>query len=76
MSVTKNDILAIRPGRTKVFKVDKPQAIKSAMVMCTYIKNMRLIPEGVERYTCSSDYTNLYVVITAVRKRKEVKDEQ
>lgn len=68
MVVTKKDILGIKPGRSKVFKVEKPSGIKSAMGMCTYIKNMREIPEKVERYTCSSDYKNLQVIITAIRK--------
>lgn len=68
MAVTKKDILAIKPGTFKVFKVDKPTQIKSAMGMCTYIKNMREIPEKVERYTCSSDYKNLMITIMAVKK--------
>ena len=72
MTVTKKDILAIKPGRSKAFKVDKPQSIKTAMAMCTYIKNMRQLPEKVERYSCSSDYKNLIVIITAVERGKEV----
>ena len=52
MTVTKKDILAIKPGRSKAFVVEKPQSIKTAMAMCTYIKNMRQLPEKVERYSC------------------------
>lgn len=68
MTVTKKDILAIKPGASKAFLVEKPQNIKTAMAMCTYIKNMRQLPEKVERYSCTSDYENLIVIVTAVKK--------
>ena len=68
MTVTKKDILAIKQGHSKEFVVDKPQSIKTAMAMCTYIKNMRQLPEKVERYSCTSDYENLIVIVTAVKK--------
>ena len=71
MTVTKKDILAIKPGHSQAFVVEKPQSIKTAMAMCTYIKNMRQLPEKVERYSCSSDYKNLIVIITAVMKKTE-----
>ena len=32
---------------------------------------MRQLPEKVERYSCSSDYKNLIVIITAVMKKTE-----
>ena len=72
MAVTQKEILSIKPGTFKVFKVEKPSGIKSAMGMCTYIKNMREIPEKVERYAFSSEYKNLLVTIMAVKKEVTV----
>lgn len=71
MTVTKKDILAIKPGASKAFLVEKPQSIKTAMAMCTYIKNMRQLPEKVKRYSCTSDYKNLIVIVTAVKKEDD-----
>lgn len=68
MLVRKDDILAIKPGRSKAFVLDRPQAVNNAKVMVTYVKNMGLVPDGVATYKVCCDYPANTIVITAVKK--------
>ena len=63
--VTKQDILNIKPGKTKVFVLDDAKAIRSAK---SYIYQTAKIepPKGVKRYVCSADYSNNTLAVEAI----------
>lgn len=63
--VTKQDILNIKPGKTKVFVLDDAKAVRSAK---SYIYQTAKIepPQGVKKYTCSADYSNNTLAVEAI----------
>lgn len=65
MKVTVEDILKIRPGRTKTFILGKPNECHSAVSLVGYVKKTRK-PADVSNYTTATDWESCSVSITAI----------
>ncbi len=67
MKVTVEDILKIRPGRTKTFILESPNECHSAKSLVCYVKKVRK-PADVSDYTTATDWDSNSVSITAIGK--------
>lgn len=67
MKVTVEDILKIRPRRTKTFILESPKECHSAKSLVSYVKKVRK-PADVSDYTTVTDWDSNSVSITAIGK--------
>lgn len=65
MKVTVEDILKIRPGKTKTFILGSPKDCHSAVSLVCYVKKMRK-PADVANYSTSTDWESNSISITAI----------
>jgi hypothetical protein len=65
MKVTVDEILRIRPGKTKTFILGSPRECHSAVALVCYVKKTRK-PSDVGNYTTSTDWESNSISITAV----------
>lgn len=65
--IRKIDILTIKPGKSEVFVLANPKAVRSAVTYAYQLASCSETPRGVERYATSADYKNNTVIITAVK---------
>jgi len=64
MKITVDDILLIKPGRTKVFFLKSPNECHSVVSLVSYVKKMRK-PQNVANYATTTDWEALAVSVTA-----------
>lgn len=67
MKVTVEDILKIRPGKTRTFILSNPRECHSAVSLVCYVKKIRK-PVDVSKYTTSTDWETNSISITAIAK--------
>ena len=67
MKVTVEDILKIRPGRTKTFIVGSPKGCHSAAALVGYVKKTRK-PADISNYSTTTDWESNSISITAIGK--------
>lgn len=67
MKVTVEDILKIRPGRTKTFIVGNPKGCHSAVALVSYVKKTRK-PTDISNYSTTTDWESHSISITAIGK--------
>lgn len=65
MKVTVEDILKIRPGKTKTFILGTPSECHSAKSLVGYVKKVRK-PADVSDYSTSTDWESNSISITAI----------
>lgn len=65
MKITKNEIMKIKKGQAKSFKVEDGAACRRAHTAVAYVKRV-CKPENIDNYHVSVDYDNLLVTIQAV----------
>lgn len=69
-SLSKQQILEIRPGTAKTFVLDTPQALKSAQVYVYQVA--KIYPrENVERYRTQANYEDKVLLVEAVAKEPQ-----
>lgn len=69
-SLSKQQILDIRPGTAKTFVLDTPQALKSAQVYVYQVA--KIYPrENVERYRTQANYEDKVLLVEAVAKQSQ-----
>ena len=73
MNPTVKDIIGIKPGKLQAFICDSPKGCNSARVQVQHVKRMYM-PEGVENYTVHTQWEDNIVVITAIAKQKDMKN--
>ena len=73
MNPTVKDIIGIKPGKSKAFICDSPKGCNSARVQVQHVKRMNK-PETVENYTVHTQWEDNIVVITAIAKQKDMKN--
>ena len=64
MKVTKEDIIKIKPGKTKVFVCDSPIAARNGQALVLNYVKKYFCPSGVGSYTTTS--TENVLTVTAV----------
>jgi hypothetical protein len=65
MRIGKEQIMMIKKGQTKAFKVEDGAACHAAHTAVSYVKRV-CMPANIENYHVSVDYKNLMVTIQAV----------
>ena len=73
MNPTVKDIIGIKPGKLRAFICDSPKACNSARVQVQHVKRMYM-PEGVANYSVHTQWEDNIVVITAIAKQKDMKN--
>ena len=73
MNPTVKDISGIKPGKLRAFICDSPKACNSARVQVQHVKRMYM-PEGVANYSVHTQWEDNIVVITAIAKQKDMKN--
>lgn len=66
MKVTKEEVLQIKPGKTKCFVCDTPLAARNGQALVLNYVNRYFLPDGVQRYETEKD--NNVLMVTAVAK--------
>jgi len=66
MKVTVNDIINIKPGRTRTFVLDKPSDCHTVASLVSYVKKIRK-PADVSDYKTTTDWQSNCVTITAIK---------
>lgn len=66
--VTKEDILSIRAGQTKIFPLEDNAACNAARVHVQYIKRVHL-PKNIQTYETKVDWETHCITITAIAKK-------
>ena len=69
--ITKNDILAIRGGQTKMFAMSGIKDCNSARVTASWV-GKNICPADVACYTTKTNSSKTVIWITAIKKDKEV----
>jgi len=67
MKVTVEDILKIRPGKTKTFILGNPRECHSAVSLVCYVKKTRK-PADISNYSTTTDWESNSISITAIAK--------
>lgn len=67
MKVTVEDILKIRPGKTKTFILEKPKECHSAVSLVCYVKKTKK-PADISNYSTTTDWKSNSISITAIAK--------
>ena len=67
MKVTVEDILKIRPGKTKTFILGNPRECHSAVSLVCYVKKTRK-PADISNYSTTTDWESNSISITAIGK--------
>ena len=70
--ITKNDILAIRGGQTKMFAMNGIKDCNSARVTASWV-GKNICPADVVCYTTKTSPSKTAIWITAIKKEKEAK---
>lgn len=65
MKVTVEDILKIKPGKTKTFILGSPKECHSAVSLVCYVKKVRK-PSDISNYTTTTDWNSNSISITAI----------
>lgn len=65
MKVTVDEILKIRPGKTKTFILGSSKECHSAVALVCYVKKTRK-PSDVANYATSTDWESNSISITAI----------
>ena len=65
MKVTKDEIIKIKPGKSKNFVVEDGNACNSARVMVQYVKRC-CKPDGISDYKTEIDWQQNVVTVTAI----------
>ena len=73
MNPTVKDIIGIKPGKLRAFICDSPKGCNSARVQVQHVKRMYM-PEGVANYSVHTQWEDNIVVITAIAKQKDMKN--
>lgn len=63
--VTVEDILKIRPGKTKTFILENPKECHSAVALVCYVKKTRK-PVDILNYSTTTDWESNSISITAI----------
>lgn len=61
-TVTRNELLKMRVGGTRIFFVGVPGKLRSAATTCTNLKN-----DGLGVWECNKDFKSLSVSITRIK---------
>lgn len=67
MKVTKEDIVSIKPGASRMFALEDGKACNSARVLVQYCKRCCL-PHGVSGYKTEIDWQQNIIRVTAIGK--------
>ncbi len=65
MKVTVEDILKIRPGKTRTFILSNPRECHSAVSLVCYVKKTRK-PADISNYSTTTDWESNSISITAI----------
>lgn len=61
-SVTREELLSMRVGSTRVFELKEPGKLRSAATTCTNLKN-----DGLGEFKCYKDFKSMSVSITRIK---------
>ena len=73
MNPTVKDIIGIKPGKLRAFICDSPKGCNSARVQVQHVKRMYM-PDDVQNYTVHTQWEDNIVVITAIAKQDDMKN--
>lgn len=60
--VTREELLSMRVGSTRVFELTEPGKLRSAATTCTNLKN-----DGLGVFKCGKDFKSMSVSITRIK---------